>query len=107
MKEYTELKCFSTLKATFEKAKSLVVNRGRDTAYPTMFMHPSAAAKSITNSIKMPTYEELHNLQLVAKYFTEYWGKANPDVVDEVCHDDWTMSYPMHGIRRPEERTNL
>lgn len=48
----------------------------------------------------MPTEEESKNLQLVAKYFTEYWSNANPNIVDELCHDDFTMSYPMHGVRR-------
>ncbi len=33
---------------------------------------------------------------MIAKYFTEYWGKLNPDIVDEVCADEVFQSYPMH-----------
>ena len=44
----------------------------------------------------MSTVEE-RNKEIIAKYFTEYWGNLNPDIVDEVCADDVLQSYPMHG----------
>lgn len=44
----------------------------------------------------MSTVEE-RNKAVIAKYFTEYWGNLNPDIVDEVCADDVLQSYPMHG----------
>ncbi|KIW52923.1 hypothetical protein PV05_08531 [Exophiala xenobiotica] len=43
----------------------------------------------------MATVEE-RNKEVIAKYFTEYWGKLNPDIVDEVCADEVFQSYPMH-----------
>ncbi|KIW86980.1 uncharacterized protein Z519_12445 [Cladophialophora bantiana CBS 173.52] len=43
----------------------------------------------------MATVEE-RNKEVITKYFTEYWGKLNPDIVDEVCADDVFQSYPMH-----------
>ncbi|UKZ53178.1 hypothetical protein TrVGV298_006970 [Trichoderma virens] len=49
--------------------------------------------------------EESKNLQIVAQYFTEYWGKANPNIVDDLCADDFTMNYPMHGIRHGKSST--
>ncbi|KAI1264883.1 polyketide cyclase SnoaL-like domain-containing protein [Xylariaceae sp. FL1019] len=51
----------------------------------------------------MATQEEERNVATVVKYFTEFWGKANPDVVDETCADDFVMNYPMHGIRNGKE----
>jgi hypothetical protein len=39
---------------------------------------------------------EQRNKEIIAMYFTEYWGKLNPDIVDEVCADDVLQSYPMH-----------
>jgi hypothetical protein len=44
----------------------------------------------------MATVEE-RNKEVITRYFTEYWGKLNPDIVDEVCADDVFQSYPMHG----------
>ena len=43
----------------------------------------------------MATVEE-RNKAVIAKYFTQYWGELNPDIVDEVCADDVLQSYPMH-----------
>ena len=37
------------------------------------------------------------NKAVVAKYFEEYWSKLNEDIVDELCADDFMISYPMHG----------
>ncbi|UKZ79013.1 hypothetical protein TrVFT333_006764 [Trichoderma virens FT-333] len=54
---------------------------------------------------KCPTEEESKNLQIVAQYFTEYWGKANSNIVDDLCADDFTMNYPMHGIRHGKSST--
>ena len=39
------------------------------------------------------------NKQIVAKYSLEFWGKGNPDIVDELCSDDFVSHYPMHGRR--------
>ncbi|KAI5921985.1 SnoaL-domain-containing protein [Camillea tinctor] len=47
----------------------------------------------------MPTSEETKNLAIISEYFTEYWGKANPDVVDRLCADNFVINYPMHGPR--------
>lgn len=47
----------------------------------------------------MPTQEEARNIEVVSKYFSEYWGKANADVVDELCAEDFVINYPMHGPR--------
>lgn len=47
----------------------------------------------------MPTDEETKNLAIVTEYFTEYWGKANPTIVDTHCADDFVLNYPMHGPR--------
>jgi hypothetical protein len=43
----------------------------------------------------MATVEE-RNKQVIATYFTEYWGKLNPGIVDDLCADDVLQSYPMH-----------
>ena len=51
----------------------------------------------------MPTPEESQNVAVVLEYFSEFWGKANPDIVDKLCADDFTMSYPMHGPRVGKE----
>lgn len=40
---------------------------------------------------------------MVQKYFEEYWGKGNVDIVDEVCADNFVIDYPMHGPRRGKE----
>lgn len=47
----------------------------------------------------MPTQEETKNLEVISKYFAEYWGKANADIVDELCSEDFVINYPMHGPR--------
>ncbi|RLL97197.1 hypothetical protein CFD26_103705 [Aspergillus turcosus] len=47
----------------------------------------------------MPTLQE-KNKAIVQKYFEEYWGKGNVDIVDEVCADNFVIDYPMHGPRR-------
>ena len=39
---------------------------------------------------------EERNKAVIARYFEEYWGKLNPDIVDEVCADDFFQFYPMH-----------
>lgn len=51
----------------------------------------------------MPTQEEKKNLEVVAKYFAEYWGKANQNIVDELCDDKFVINYPMHGPRYGKE----
>ena len=43
------------------------------------------------------------NKEVIAKYFTEYWGKLNPGIVDELCSDDFMISYPMHGPKYGKE----
>ena len=50
----------------------------------------------------MSTLQE-KNKAVVQKYFLEYWGKGNVDVVDEVCADNFVIDYPMHGPRRDKE----
>lgn len=47
----------------------------------------------------MSTVEEKKNLEVVSEYFSEYWGKANPEIVDKLCSDDFVINYPMHGPR--------
>lgn len=37
------------------------------------------------------------NRLIVARYYSEFWGKGNLEVLDELCSDDFTMYYPMHG----------
>ncbi|KAH0367789.1 hypothetical protein KCU65_g4413, partial [Aureobasidium melanogenum] len=46
-----------------------------------------------------PTHQETENLNIVAKYFEEYWGKGNANIVDELCAEDFVINYPMHGPR--------
>ena len=43
------------------------------------------------------------NKQIVARYSEEFWGKCNPDIVDELCSDDFLSNYPMHGPRRGKQ----
>ncbi|XHG06769.1 hypothetical protein AWENTII_009950 [Aspergillus wentii] len=43
------------------------------------------------------------NKTIIQKYFTEYWGKGNVSVVDELCTENFTIDYPMHGPRRGKE----
>jgi hypothetical protein len=51
------------------------------------------------NTGTMSSTEE-QNKAVIAKYFDEYWGKLNPDIVDELCADDVFQSYPMQGNPR-------
>ena len=51
----------------------------------------------------MPSAEETKNLEVFSEYFTEYWGKANQDIVDKLCSDDFVINYPMHGPRYGKE----
>lgn len=39
------------------------------------------------------------NKEIVARYSSEFWGKCNADIVDELCSDDFVSHYPMHGRR--------
>lgn len=49
-----------------------------------------------------PTLQE-RNKQIVARYSEEFWGKCNPDIVDELCSDHFVSNYPMHGRREGKE----
>lgn len=40
------------------------------------------------------------------KYFKEYWGKGNADVVDEVCAGNFIIDHPMYGPGRGKRATN-
>lgn len=51
----------------------------------------------------MTTPEETTNLEVISEYFAEFWGKANPDIVDKLCADDFVINYPMHGPRHGKE----
>lgn len=51
----------------------------------------------------MPTSEEQTNLAVISEYFSEFWGKANPDIVDKLCADNFVINYPMHGPRYGKE----
>lgn len=42
---------------------------------------------------------EERNKAIVLEYFAEFWGKANPNIVDKLCSDDFVINYPMHGPR--------
>ena len=46
---------------------------------------------------------ERNNKAIVAKYFDEYWAKGNVSIVDELCSDDFLISYPNHGPRHGKE----
>jgi predicted ester cyclase len=37
------------------------------------------------------------NKEIVTRWFGEYWGKGNPDIVDELRADDLLFRYPMQG----------
>ncbi|KAL1412116.1 hypothetical protein Q8F55_003116 [Vanrija albida] len=43
------------------------------------------------------------NRAVIARYFAEYWGKGNVDIVDELCAPDYLIHYPMHGPVRGRE----
>jgi hypothetical protein len=43
------------------------------------------------------------NKAIVTKYFEEYWAKGNVSIVDEMCSDDFLISYPNHGPRRGKD----
>ncbi|UPK93035.1 hypothetical protein LCI18_003970 [Fusarium solani-melongenae] len=51
----------------------------------------------------MLTQEEQQNLAVITEYFDEYWNKANPEIVDKLCVDDFVINYPMHGPRYGKE----
>lgn len=48
-----------------------------------------------------PTTET--NKTIVSRWFTEYWGELNPDVVDELAADDILLRYPLGGESRGRE----
>jgi hypothetical protein len=50
----------------------------------------------------MATLQE-KNKALIQKYFEEYWGKGNENVVDELCADNFVIDYPMHGLHLGKE----
>jgi ketosteroid isomerase-like protein len=37
------------------------------------------------------------NRQIITRYFQEFWTNGNSDIVDELCDDNVTIFYPMHG----------
>jgi predicted ester cyclase len=41
--------------------------------------------------------KEQENKTIVTRWFTEYWGKGNPEIVDELGADNLVFSYPLHG----------
>ena len=43
------------------------------------------------------------NTQVVDRWFTEYWGELNPDIVDELAADDILLKYPLGGESRGRE----
>ncbi|GAA4929211.1 putative ester cyclase [Actinomycetospora succinea] len=43
------------------------------------------------------------NKDVAVRWFTEYWAKGNPEVVDELATDDILFHYPMHGERRGKQ----
>lgn len=43
------------------------------------------------------------NKELVTRWFTEYWGNLNPDIVDELAADDILLRYPLGGESRGRE----
>ncbi|KAG5748282.1 hypothetical protein H9Q69_006897 [Fusarium xylarioides] len=51
----------------------------------------------------MPTHEETKNLEVIQEYFTEYWGKGDPEIVDKLCANNFVINYPMHGPRYGKE----
>ncbi|KAJ3460262.1 hypothetical protein MRS44_011129 [Fusarium solani] len=61
--------------------------------------------RSQRQSITIPTQEEQQNLAVVTEYFNEYWNKANPEIVDKLCVDDFVINYPMHGPRYGKKAT--
>jgi hypothetical protein len=44
----------------------------------------------------MSEAEQLRNKSIVAKYLTELWSKGNPDVLDELCSDDFVSLSPLY-----------
>jgi hypothetical protein len=44
----------------------------------------------------MSSAEEI-NAAVAARFVDEYWGKLNPDVVDELCADNIYQWYPLLG----------
>ncbi|KAJ8097092.1 hypothetical protein POJ06DRAFT_278600 [Lipomyces tetrasporus] len=50
----------------------------------------------------MSSIEE-QNKAMVAEYFEHYWGKANLDIVDKLCSDDFVINYSMQGPWKGKE----
>jgi predicted ester cyclase len=46
------------------------------------------------------------NEEIVTRWFTEYWGTLNPDVVDELAADDLLLRYPLGETWGREEARN-
>ena len=44
--------------------------------------------------------KEEKNKEIVSRYFDEYWVKRNTSIVDELCSEDFLISYPNHGAHR-------
>ncbi|RKL32492.1 hypothetical protein BFJ72_g10435 [Fusarium proliferatum] len=50
----------------------------------------------------MPTQEETKNLEVIQEYFTEYWGKGNPEIVDKLCADNFAFpDISFHAYQHP------
>ena len=45
----------------------------------------------------------IQNKEVVDRWFTEYWGELNPDVVDELGAEGMTMHYPLGGESQGRE----
>jgi hypothetical protein len=43
------------------------------------------------------------NRQIVARYWEEFWTKGNTAIVDELCSDNVTVFYPLHGQKIGKE----
>lgn len=43
------------------------------------------------------TSQHEQNRQIVARYWQEFWTNGNTSVVDELCAEDVTVFYPLHG----------
>lgn len=52
--------------------------------------------------------KEATNKSIVSRWFTEYWGELNPDIVDELATEDIRWYYPLagevHGRKAVKER---
>lgn len=70
----------------------------RTSRYPSSFRLTSSFT---THTMSTP--EEQKNLAVISEYFSGYWGKANPEIVDKLCADNFVINYPMHGPRYGKE----